>query len=95
MIATEQSLVASWFAAEAAHHDLNKTDAVRSLNAACGTRYSLSRINEIAQGGRAHLPRPVRVYMLVRALPYVLDAEGFNGEGLTPAKLRRLAARLA
>ena len=96
---TETSLITAWFAAESAIHGLNKTDAVRALNDACGTTYGLSRLNQIAAavntpGGRSHLPRPVRLHLLTRTLPYVLDAEGIDGK-LTPAKLRRLAAQLA
>ena len=91
---TETSLITAWFSAESATHGLNKTDAVRALNDACGTTYALSRMNQIAAGTRSHFPRPVRLYILTRTLPYVLDAEGIDG-ALTPAKLRRLAAQLA
>ena len=94
VMSMQPSLITAWFTAEAANHGLNKTDAVRVLNDACETSYTLSRMNQIAAGIRTHLPQSVRVYILTRTLPYVLDAEGIDAK-LTPAKLRRLAAQLA
>lgn len=91
---TSVSLVASWLAAELAAGK-NKTEAVRDLNEACGTKYQLPRINEWLEQSERSAPSKVRRHMLSSALPYVLSSEGLDVGLLAGAKLLRVVDRLS
>jgi hypothetical protein len=88
-----KTLVDSWLAAELASGK-TKSEAMRALNKACDTAYTLSRIGDWVNGKLA-VPVKARPYMLRVALAYVLEDEGISANALTTAKIKRIAERLS
>ena len=88
------NVIANWLANDLATPGRRKMDAVRDLNRETGGSYTLSRVNEWAQGLRQPGPAALR-YMAREAVAYVLRRELGSTLALTDRQLDRIADGLS
>ena len=90
---TVKRLVDYWLEVEMAE-GYNKTEAAENISRACGVTYTLSRVGQWVNVKR-DVPRDARAYMVVRALPAILEDASVDIKRLTPGQLTKIAAALS